>query len=228
MSRGKRCARTTRTPRSSALLWAAGAVAALLLTLGANGTLSGWSTAVIGNDTNSVATGQAVILQETQGANTCRSSATVTNVSTCTTINKYGGTTTPLVPGTNQVSTVTFTNIGSANATTFSLAPGTCTQTPAAGSGTIPATNLCTSGDLTVAVSCSPGATYSSGSAWSDVVYVPAAPPTATKTHNVAAGDLNAGATWTCQFTVALSAAAPVAAQGITVSQPLTWTLARP
>lgn len=210
------------------LPWIGGAVAALILTLGVNGTLSSWTSAIITNDTNTVATAQAVILQEVQGANTCRSSADVSNSYTCTTINKYGGTASPLVPGGSQVSTVTFTNVGSANATTFALAPGSCSQTPTAGSGTVPATNLCTSGDLTVAVGCSPGATYSAGSAWTDLAYAAAAPPTATKTHNAAGGDLNAAATWTCQFTVALSASAPVAAQGITLTQPLTWTLSKP
>src|SRR6202007_1853210 len=89
---------------------------------------------------------------------------------------------------------------------TFALAPGSCTQAPTAGAGTPPAANACTNGDLTVAVSCSPGASYSAGSAWSDLVYAAAVPPTATKTHTAASGDLNAGASWTCRFTVALGA----------------------
>lgn len=218
---------TTRRSRES-LPWIGGAVAALILTLGVNGTLSSWTSAMITNSSNTAATAQAVILQEVQGANTCQSSADVTNSYTCTTINKYGGTASPLLPGASQVSTVTFTNVGSANATTFAMAAGSCSQTPTAGSGTVPATNLCTSGDLTVGVSCSAGSSYSAGTAWTDLVYSAAAPPTATKTHNAVAGDLNAAAVWTCQFTVALSASAPVAAQGISVTQPLTWTLSKP
>jgi hypothetical protein len=211
--------------RAAPLLWLGSAVAALLLTLGVNGTLSSWTQAIISNDTNTVATGSAVILREASGANTCLSSSSPTNASTCTTINKYGGTATPLAPGTSQTTTVTFTNLGSANASSFALAPGACSQTPTAGSGTPAAANLCTNGDLTVAISCSPGATFNAGSAWIDLAYVAAAPPTATKTHTATGGDLNASAQWTCQFTVSLAAAAGVTDQGITVSQPLTWTL---
>ncbi|MBO9524066.1 MAG: hypothetical protein J7518_21220 [Nocardioidaceae bacterium] len=214
--------------RRQGLLWASGAIAALVLVLGVNGTFSSWTTAVVGNSQNTVATTQAVILRETSGAVTCTSSdAPTTNVSTCATINKYGGTATPLTPGTSQSVDVTFTNLGSANASTFQLAPGACSQTPTAGSGTPAAANVCTSGDLTVAISCLPGSTYAAASAWTDLVYAAAAPPTATKTHTATGGDLNAGASWTCRVTTALPAAASVLAQGVTVSQPLTWTLVK-
>lgn len=204
-----------------------GALAVAILALGASGTLSSWTQAIISNDVNNVATATAVVLQETSGAATCVSSSVAANSSTCSTINKYGGTATPLLPGTSQATTVTFTNVGGAPATSFSLAPGAagCVQTPAAGTGTPVAANLCTNGDLTVAVSCSAGATYQSGAAWADLVYPAAAPLTATKTHAASSGDLNKGASWTCQFTVALSATAAVADQGITLSQPLVWTL---
>jgi hypothetical protein len=76
-----------------------------------------------------------------------------------------------------------------------------------------------------VAVSCSPGATYSAGSAWTDLAYSAAAPPTTTKTHTATGGDLNANAQWTCRFTVALIAGAGITSQDITVTQPLVWTL---
>jgi hypothetical protein len=215
-----------------ATIWGAGAVAAVLLTLGVNGTLASWTQAVIGNSSNTVASAAAVILQETgPGPVTCTSSSSSTNSATCSTINKYGGTATPLTPNTSQTVTVTFTNTGAANAhTSFVLAPGTCASTytvtatgETAGAASTP--SLCTNGDLTVAISCSDGATYSSGSAWTDLVYTAAAPPTATKTHTPTGTDLNAGASWTCQFTIALSSAASVLDQNITVSQPLTWTL---
>lgn len=206
-------------------LLVAGVVAAVVLVLGVSGTLGAWTSAIIGNDTNTVATAKAVILAETDGSTTCRSSDQTSNTATCTTINKYGGTTTTLLPGASRTVDVTFTNIGSANGSTFALAPGTCTQSPTAGTGTPAATNLCTAGELTVAVSCSPGATYSAGTAWSDLAYTAAAPPTATRTHTATGSELNAAAQWTCRFTVALSAAAVIASQNITVSQPLTWTL---
>ena len=216
----------------AATLAAAGGVAAVFLTLGVNGTLASWTQAIIGNSTNTVASAAAVILQETgPGPVTCTSSSSSSNSATCSTINKYGGTATPLTPNTSQTVTVTFTNTGAANAhTSFVLAPGTCASTytvtatgETAGAASTP--NLCTNGDLTVAVSCSDGSTYSSGSAWTDLVYTAAAPPTTTKSHTPTGSDLNAGSSWTCQFTVTLSSSASVLDQNITVSQPLTWTL---
>ena len=59
--------------RRPLLLLLAGGVSATLLALGANGTLADWTSAVITNSTNSVATAQAVILQETNGSATCAS-----------------------------------------------------------------------------------------------------------------------------------------------------------
>lgn len=217
----------TATRGTAPLIWLASAVAAAVLTLSVSGTLSGWTTAVLGNDTNTVATAGAVILKEANaaGTTTCYSSADPSNVATCSTINKYGGTATPLIPGGSQVTTVTFTNAGARNGTSFALAPGTCTQTPVAGSGTPAVGNVCTNGDLTVDLRCSAGSTYSSAAAWSDLSYAAAAPPTATKTHTAASGDLNAGASWTCQVTVALLSTASVLDQAVTVSQPLVWTL---
>jgi hypothetical protein len=207
-------------------LWIGGAVAATVLVLGTSGTLSSWTAAVLQNDTNTAVTADAVILSESDGTATCASSdAPTTNSFICTTINKYGGTTTPLAPGGSRVVDVTFTNTGAADASSFALAPGACSQTPTAGSGTPAAANVCTSGDLTVAVSCSPGAEYDGDFAWSDLVYTAGAPPTATATHTATGGDLDADATWTCRFTVAVVSGASVLAQGVAVSQPLTWTL---
>lgn len=211
--------------RSTRLALVAGFVSAAVLALGVSGTLASWTSAVIANDTNTVATASAVILREVgPGPATCLSSSGAANSYTCSTINKYGGTGSPLAPGGSQSTDVVFTNVGSASASTFVLATGACSQTPTAGSGTPPAANVCTSGDLTVAISCSDGATYSGGSAWADLVYAAGAPGSipATLTHTAS---LAAGASFTCRFTVALSVSASVLAQGITASQPLTWTL---
>jgi hypothetical protein len=201
------------------VLWVGGAVAALALTLGANGTLSSWTSAIVTNESNTVATATAVILSESSGSATCTSSANASNTSTCATINTYGGVSVPLSPGSSQQVDVTFTNTGTANAATFSLAPGSCTQTPTAG-GTVTAAD-----ELTVMVSCSPGSTYASESAWGDLVYVADVPPTVTKLHNASGGDLDTGVSWTCRFTVGLNASASVLSQNIAVSQPLAWTL---
>lgn len=195
------------------------AAAVAILALGASGTLSSWSQAIIRNDSNSVATATAVVLQETQGSNTCVSSSVASNSSTCSTINKYGGTATPLVPGGSQTVDVVFKNTGQANASSFVVTPAACSQAPAASAGSVG--DLCGGGDLTVAMSCVSG----TGPAWTDLTYAAAAPPTAAKTHAAAGGDLNAGQSWTCHFTVALASNAAVTDQGITVSQALTWTL---
>jgi hypothetical protein len=207
------------------LLWGAGAAAALLLALSTSGTLSAWTSAVLTNDTNTVATASAVILKEVgPSAATCLSSSGAGNSFTCSTVNKYGGTATPLNPGGSQVTDVVFTNAGASPASSFVLTSGACSQSPVAGSGSPAAANVCTNGDLTVAVSCSNGATYASASAWIDLVQTAVAPSSipATLTHTAT---LAAGSSFTCRFTVALGAAASVLDQGITASQALTWTL---
>ena len=214
-----------RGRRSGALMWGAGGAAAILLVLSTSGTLSSWTSAVLTNDTNTVATASAVILKEVgPTAATCLSSSGVGNSFTCSTINKYGGTSSPLSPGGSQVTDVVFTNVGASAASSFVLGTGSCSQSPAAGSGSPAAANVCTNGDLTVAVSCSNGATYAAGSAWADLVQTAVAPASipATLTHTAT---LASGASFTCRFTVALGGAAGVLDQGITASQALTWTL---
>jgi len=198
-----------------------------MLTLSVDGTLSDWSTAIIGNSTDTVATAAAVILQEVgpdgtaaHTSQTCRSSDGASNSATCSTINKYGGTSSPLVPGGSQATDVTFTNLGAADASSFVLTPGTCASSPSTGTPT--PNNLCTT-DLTVAISCSGGSTYAAGSAWTDLVR--GAGPAGTIPTLTHAAGLAAGASATCRFTVALPSGASVLDQGVTVSQPLTWTL---
>lgn len=204
-------------------LWIGGVIAALLLTLGVNGTLSSWTQAIITNSNNSVATGTAVILQETSGANTCISSSNANNQSTCSTINKYGGTTTPLIPGGTQQVDATFTNVGSVAGSSFVLAAAACVQTPAAGAGTPPAANVCTNGDLTVQVRCTDGATFT-GTPYADLTFGPAAPGTFTGPYTHTA-TIAINGSITCRFIVALSATATPTDQGITVTQQMTWTL---
>ena len=214
------------------LVWMASAVSAAVLLLGVNGTLSAWTSAVLENTDNTAATANALILQEvgpdaSGAAQTCFSSSGTGNSYSCTTINKYGGTTAaPLSPGQSRTVDVTFTNVGEATGASFTLAADTCGQTPAAnGAATPPINNLCTAtGELTVAVACSDGAAFVPASAYSDLVY-PAGPPSGigTLVHTSA---IAADASITCRFTVALNASASVTDQGIVVSQALTWTLA--
>lgn len=205
------------------VVWISCGVMALVLTLGVQGTLASWTSALVTNTNNTATTAAAVILQQTQGSNTCASSNMASNISTCTTIDSYGGTAVPLSPGASQTADATFTNLGSAAASSFRLNPGVCTQSPAAGGGT---TNLCTAaGQLSVALSCSSGGVYNSGAAWTDLKSS-AVPPgsLAVLTHTAS---LAVNGPWTCRFTVVLSATADVNAQGVVVTQPLTWTLVR-
>ena len=169
---------------------------------------------MITNNTNTVSTAAAVILRETgpdgtaaHASQTCLSSASPTNGASCATINKYGGTSAPLTPGSSQSTDVTFTNVGTANASQFQVAGAACTQTPSAGTGTPPAANVCTSSDLTITVSCEGGTSYNAGDVhWATFAYSgTAAGFTSTFTQS---GVLAAGASATCRFTVALSAAA--------------------
>src|SRR4051812_23920871 len=98
-----RSERAPKRGRGLPLLWSASGIAALLLVLSTSGTLSSWTSAIVTNDSNTVATASAVILLEVGPSATCLSSSGVANSFTCTAVNKYGGTTSPLNPGGNQV-----------------------------------------------------------------------------------------------------------------------------
>lgn len=203
--------------RSAPLLWGSGLIAAAILVLGVNGTLSSWTTAIITNGTNTAGAGTAVALSETgpgpTGPVTCDTSTTTSNTINCS-VNKYGGDT-AMKAGDSTTVDVTFTNTGTGNASSLTLAPGACTDS-AGGS-------LCTSGDLTVAVSCSDGATYASASAYTDLVWAAAAPGTQAQVVHTAT--IAPGAQITCQFTTTLLSTAPATDAGMSVSQPLVWTL---
>ena len=76
--------------RFAPVVWGASALAAAVLVLGVTGTLSSWTTAVIGNTDNSVASTKAVSLSESSGGTQCVDTAdTNDNTAQCTTINKY-------------------------------------------------------------------------------------------------------------------------------------------
>lgn len=219
----------TRTPsrrrRSGPLLWAGGALAAAVLVLGVNGTLSSWTSAVVGNDHNTAGTRAAVALQEegkdaSGAAQTCDTSTTATNTVTCS-IDKYTGTTT-LAPGSTVTADVTFTNTGTGDAASLTLAPGTCTDTAnTQGTG-----SLCSDGLLTISLACVDGATFT-GTPFSDLAATSTAPsdlaavPTLVHTATIAPD-----AQVTCRFTVAVDSATPVSQSGTSIDQPLTWTLA--
>lgn len=208
--------------RRTALVWAGGALAAAVLVLAVNGTLSSWTSALITNDHNTAgATSTYVALVETDGISTCDTTTLPNNTdAACSTINKYGGDTT-MSPGDASVVDVTFTNPGTGDGNTFSYAPGTCTST--AGTGGV---DLCTDGDLTVTVACSTGVTYSVP----DVIAAlgqSATPGTLTSKSWAASPALASASASavTCRFTTTLASAAKPSDAGSQVSQPVTWTL---
>lgn len=212
----------TKNRRRAAALWGSGAVAAVVLVLGVNGTLSSWTSALITNDDNSAgATSSYLALVETDNTHTCDTTTSPNNtISACSTINKYGGNAS-MSPGDSEVVEVTFTNPGTADGNTFSYAPGSCT--PTNGTGGI---DLCTDGDLTVTVSCSTGATYSAGAVVAALGQSAAPGALVSKSWTSAPALDTASATAiTCRFSTALSASAPPVDAGSQVAQPITWTL---
>jgi hypothetical protein len=216
--RGSESGPTTRTRT----LYAAGALSALVVGLGASGTLSSWTEAIVTNDSNTADAADAVALKESDGTDACSTFTDADNVATCSSINKYGGA--DLTPGDSRDVDVTFTNPGGAAGVTFSYAFDSCSSTPGPG-----AVDLCSDGDLTVAVSCSTGTTYSSAARIADLGQSASAPSgLAGKSWTPSPGPALAGleaSAVTCRFTTALASDAPAASGGSQVSQPITWTL---
>lgn len=206
--------------RFAPLVWISGGLAAFLMVLGVSGTLSSWTTAIINNDSNTAKAAGSVILEETSGANTCVSNddGTSTNSFTCSTINKYGGVSTPMdtdpstpAPNTQSV-TVTMKNTGTDTGNLTLVANG-CTKS----GGVTGAPDLCA--QMEVTVEC-PTPTNVYGP---DTLANFSTDSTATP---LAIGSLASQASITCTFTVTLPLTTSPAYAGQTVSQPLAWTLA--
>ncbi|MET0991658.1 MAG: hypothetical protein ABWX66_04625 [Lacisediminihabitans sp.] len=197
---------------------ATGVIGAALLATSMSGTLSGFA-ASITNSSNTTATGALVMQEQSSDATpiTCLSTdgGTVsTNTATCSTINKFGGSTT-MVPGQTVTTAISIKNVGSVAASTFTLTPGaTCAQgTNGTLNGT--ATDLCAklgvvikSGTATVFS----GTAASLAGAAASAFTMPAAPA--------------AGVSVPFTIAVTLNAAAGNTYQGLSASLPLTWTFA--
>jgi hypothetical protein len=209
--------------RRTAAVWGSSAVAAVVLVLGVSGTLSSWTSALITNNDNTAgATATYVALVETDGTSTCDTTSQPNNTdAACSTINKYGGNL-AMSPGDSESVDVTFANPGSGAGNTFSYAPGTCSASNGVGG-----IDLCSDGDLTVAVSCSTGATYNAGALVVALGQSAAAPGALVAKSWTASPALAASSasSVTCRFTTTLDAAAPPVDAGSAVSQPVTWTL---
>ncbi|MGN6781352.1 MAG: hypothetical protein ACTHJH_07615 [Marmoricola sp.] len=208
MTEDEQGSRRRRTPA----LAVSGAAAAAVLVLGVTGTLSSWTTAIITNDTNTTKAVTAVALTESDGsATTCAdTSTTADNTATCSSINKYGGTSTPLNPdGVNShTTTVTLTNVGTESGG-LTVSGGTCTNNGGAVGATLKLCNV-----LTVTIACPSGTQKYTGTL-ADF----AAPG------EQAIATLAPGGTAVCDVTVTLPKDAPSGVSAMDVSQPITWTL---
>jgi len=209
--------RSSKRVRFAPIAIGTGALAAVLLSLTMSGTLAGF-TASINNTNNTAASGSLVMQEQNSTATvTCLSTdggSVSTNTSTCSTINKFGGST-AMVPGQLVTTTVTIKNIGSAPASTFTLTPGaTCTQS---NSGALngSAVDLCAKLNLVITN------TTTSQVVYSGTLAALAGASAITITTPPAAGVLN-----TFTFGLTLAAAAGNTYQGLQASLPLTWAFA--
>ncbi|GAA3885388.1 hypothetical protein GCM10022243_57780 [Saccharothrix violaceirubra] len=184
-----------------------GLAGSVLLALSLTGTLAAF-TAAITNSTDTVSTG-SLIMRETDGSNTCTSNSSSTNSATCATINKYTGSV--LAPGGSATKTVTLANDGTGTPATFTLTPGTCSQSGSV-SGITPANDFCTQVTLKVYV----GATATGSPIYNGTLAAFTTPLSLTP--------LAASATQPYTFQVSLPSSLGNSYQGLTASQALTWT----
>ena len=211
-----------RRRRLAPLALGAGILASAVLGLSATGTFSAF-TASITNSSNTAAAG-SLIMQETDsaGSTTCLSTSGTNNTFTsCSTLNKYGGTSNQLTPGgTANATTIRMYNTGTTSVNAFQLAPGTCTKS---GTGT---GDLC--GQLQLTLTCAP---VTGGTVGTAVTLYSAVALNALPTKDIKAASAtcvpptNSTANWVqFVFSVQLSSGADNTIQSQNVSQPLVWT----
>ncbi|MEQ6901200.1 hypothetical protein, partial [Nocardioides sp. YIM 152588] len=240
--RGAEPDRRRALSRSGAPLWGAGAVAAVVMVVGVNGSLASWIQAEVANGTNSVASRTAVILkQDAQGS--CSSGEQASNQNSTCTNDLFGSLVLSPLDASAKTYDVKFTNIGSAGGTSFTLTPVSCTTQPVAGfTPTYTAPSLCTATaaagstpavyGVQVRMNCASGGTsYGDSTPWSDTAWNPG-PDTfrtldsfGTRTYTNT-GHLAAGATWWCRFWLKLDANESPYAQNLAVTETFRWTLA--
>jgi hypothetical protein len=195
------------------LVWLGSLAAVIMLALGINGTLSAW-TAQIVNTTNTAGTGTLVMEEDGPTGTPVCTSNTVS--ASCSTINKYGGNLV-MAPGVPVVTTITIKNTGTVPAVSFTLQAGACTQLPVAAPVGPPIVgNLCSQMQIAVVGSTAPTNVFTG---------TPTAFATAgtggiiTLTQPLAPAGVE-----TFTFTVTVPAGSDNTYQGISISQPLTWT----
>lgn len=194
-----------------------GAIGSAALAASMGATLSGF-TASITNSTNTAASATLAVT-ETSGGATCNS---YDATATCGTINKYGGTASPLAPGSSQTTTVTFQNTGSVAVGSSNLTPSACvaTATNAVGAST-PTTPNTSAGNLCSVLNIK---VYKAATATGTPIFDNTA---ASFTSAVSLGTLAPNASQAYTFVVTLPSSATSAVQGQQVSQPLAWNFSQ-
>lgn len=214
------------------LAWAGSAAAAAILALGVTGTLSSWTEAIITNDDNDVASAGAVSLKEmnADGTVTCVDTASsADNTATCSDINKYGGTGSPLDPdddpaGSNtQTVSVRLQNTGTVDGDLV-IDAGDCDATAASGSSGATPNDYPLCEEMEVEVECG-----------EIVAGVPPVTLTTVQAQTtlddfadageLAVGTLSADETHLCTFTLTLPGDTPAGYASQVASQSLVWTL---
>ena len=203
--------------RFAPVVIAAGIAGTAALSLSMTGTLSAFTSAIT-NTSNTVASG-AVLLQETSGSVVCApTDVASTTPFACSTINKYGGNIGLVPGGTSTPVTVSFKNLGSSNAASFTGKFGACSVTNnGTYQGGASAAAFC--GKLNVAIYS--GATVTGSPVISGTAAALAAAPASALTVPAASGASTS--TYTVQVT--LDSSADNTFQGYQASQPITWTL---
>ena len=206
---------TTSRRKLSVPVVIAGGVSALVLALGMTPTFSAFS-ASIQNSTNTAGTGTLVMEEKNAaGLVTCLSTDAVgvsVNAATCATINKYGGNL-AMVPGQTVTTVINIKNVGTVDASSFSLTPGACAQS-INGSVNGSAGDLCSK--ITVTVTSGASTIYSGTAAAMNAGAIDVLAKTAS-------AGVAPGATVPITFAVKLDAAVGNTYQGLKVSQPMTW-----
>ena len=204
-----------------------GVAASAILALSFSPTMS----AFVASITNSVDTAASgyLAMQETTGTSpsvvTCNSTdnqtINTTTAATCSTINKYGGSTT-MYPGQSVTTTISIKNTGTVAATAFTLTPGDCTQSnngSVSGSAT-GTTGICSK--MNVSIKSGSNNVYPSTGTSGSLNALKTAGPI-----NLAAisgiGSVAPGASVSFTFVVTLDSSADNTYQGLLASQPLTW-----
>lgn len=172
--------------------------------------------ASIQNSLNTAKTG-TLTMEEKSGSHTCNSfdgAGATTNVATCSTINKYGGGV--LIPGAAPTETdLTIKNTGTIPATTFTLNPGSCSQSAAPGASTFTgsANDLCSKVKVKIV----------SGS---KVIYDGTAAGFNSEINlleKLTKANINASETISFKVSVQLDSSANASYQALQISQPMTW-----